>query len=230
MSELKSINIYADPIINPNCSEFEINGYTISEFIIKELVPVIGIHPYPLNELFLMVSSICRLKPTHIFEWGTNVGISARIFFEISQKFGINSEIHSIDLPDSIEHAEHPHYNRGKFVKGIKGVKLYQGDGLAKSLEICANIDKDFNALFFIDGDHGYGTVKRELTAIIEAVPGANILLHDTFYQSSESGYYIGPYQAIVDTLTDMPDKYSVISTNMCLPGMTLLYKLFELI
>jgi cephalosporin hydroxylase len=175
-----------------------------------------------------MVSSVCRLRPTHIFEWGTHIGKSARIFFEISKKFGINSEIHSTDLPDTVEHVEHPHNERGKFVKGINEVKLYQGDGLIKSLEICASIGKNFNALFFVDGDHGYETVKHELTAIIKAVPNANILLHDTFYQSPESGYYTGPYQAVVDTLSNIniSDKYSVISTNMCLPGMTLLYKL----
>lgn len=57
-------------IVNPDCSEFEVNNQLISEFILKKLVPIVGIHPYPLNELMLMVAAVCRLEPTHIFEWG----------------------------------------------------------------------------------------------------------------------------------------------------------------
>jgi hypothetical protein len=57
-------------------------------------------------------------------------------------------------------------------------------------------------------------------------MPGAAILLHDTFYQSEQSGYNIGPYKAITEILDSMSETYQVMSTTTGLPGMTLLYKL----
>jgi hypothetical protein len=48
--------------------------------------------------------------------------------------------------------------------------------------------------------------------------------LHDTFYQSSGSGYNIGPYQAIKDVVT-AAHGYKIIRQDLGLPGMTLLYK-----
>jgi hypothetical protein len=81
--------------------------------------------------------------------------------------------------------------------------------------------------LFFIDGDHGYDSVKRELEGIIGAVPEANILLHDTFFQSPESHYNIGPYQAVQDVLRTVP-PYRILRQDLGLPGMTLLYRKAE--
>jgi cephalosporin hydroxylase len=205
--------------------EFEVEGYTISDFILKKLIPIVGFHPYPLNELCLMVSSLCRLQPTHIFEWGTHVGKSARIFHESKKCFGINTEIHSIDLPDDVEHEEHPHKHRAHYVKHIEDVKLYQGDGVSTAMEICATIKGKINPLFYIDGDHEYTSVLRELKIIHENVDNANILLHDTFYQTSESGYNVGPFLAIQEFLNTFPNKYKRIDSQLGLPGMTLLYQ-----
>ena len=91
---------YRDPNVNTHCTEFEINNWVISDFIVNCLVPIVGVHPFPLNELQLMVGTVCRFQPTHIFEWGTNIGKSARIFYETTNSFKIDAEIHSIDLPD----------------------------------------------------------------------------------------------------------------------------------
>ena len=215
-----------DPAVNVNCSEFEVNNWIISEFIFQKLVPIVGITPYPINELALMVSAICRLKPTHIFEWGTHIGKSARIFYETAKHFGLSTEIHSIDLPDEIDHHEHPKEKRGMFVKGIPVVRLYQGEGVETALEIYRKVSKMCRPLVYIDGDHSYTAVKRELGEIIKNMPNASILLHDTFYQSAESGYNLGPYKAITDTLSNMPHRYKIISANTGLPGMTLLYHL----
>jgi cephalosporin hydroxylase len=213
-------------VVNPQCGELEVNNWMISEFIIDELVPVVGVHPYPINEQCMMVAAVCALKPTHIFEWGTNLGKSARIFYEAARKFGISTQIYSVDLPDDIGHVEHPKGKRGIYVKSIKDIKLFQGDGLEISLREYTNIKHQINAipLFFIDGDHCYSSVKRELEGIIEAIPRANILLHDTFYQSSMSGYNIGPYQAVKDVIT-AACNYNIIRQDLGLPGMTLLYK-----
>jgi len=212
-----------DPAVNVNCSEFEVNNWIISEFIFQKLVPIVGVTPYPINELALMVSAVCRLKPTHIFEWGTHIGKSARIFYETAKHFGLSPEIHSIDLPDEIDHHEHPREKRGMFVKGIPAVRLYQGDGVKTALEIHRKVSEMCRPLVYIDGDHSYSAVKRELGEIIKNMPNASILLHDTFYQSAESGYKLGPYKAITDTLSNMPHRYKIISTNTGLPGLTLL-------
>lgn len=215
----------SEPAKNMQCSEFEVDNWLISDFLVRKLIPVVGTHPYPVAELNLMVSAVSRLKPQQIFEWGTNIGKSARIFYETAKQFGIQLEIHSIDLPDNLEHAEHPKSSRGRMVKGCPGVSLYQADGLTKSIEIYRR-HPDNRTLVFIDGDHSYESVRRELAGIVEAMPRAAILLHDTFYQSEQSGYNVGPYKAVEELLAAIPGRYRVMSTITGLPGMTLLYTL----
>jgi cephalosporin hydroxylase len=198
----------------------------MSEFILDKIIPTVGIKPFPLDELSLMISAFCWTQPTHVFEWGTHVGKSARIFYESAKYFKIPTEIHSIDLPEEIDHVEHPHKKRGKLVRGKKDVFLHLGDGLNTSLEIYKKLPAENRVLFFVDGDHSYESVKRELLGIIENAPTANVLLHDTFYQSDESGYNIGPYKAIKDVLNEKSNHdYKIIETKTGLPGMTFLYK-----
>jgi cephalosporin hydroxylase len=214
---------YADPVVNENCSEFEVNNWIISDFIIHDIIPVAGVHPFPLGDLVLMVSAVCRFKPTHVFEWGTHIGKSARIFYETISHFGISTQIHSIDLPENVDHVEHPHEQRGMLVRDIPEVKLHLGDGLTTSMEILSRVSAPVDPLFFLDGDHSYESVRRELQAILARFPRAAILVHDTFYQSRASGYNIGPYKAIENTLLER-DAVSRIDTRTGLPGMTLLY------
>lgn len=205
--------------------EFETNNWKLSSFILRKIVPVAGVHPFPLSELSLMVSAVAWQKPTHIFEWGTHIGKSARIFFETCKFLKIDTVIHSVDLPDEIEHVEHPHHLRGKLVRGKKNVVLHQGDGVGTSLKIYASLEPDTRPLFFVDGDHSYESVCRELSAIIENVNKPAIILHDTFYQTKESGYNIGPHKAIEDMLLQFSQiKFKRIDTLTGLPGMTFLY------
>lgn len=117
--------MYPDPVVNADCTKFEINNWIVTDFIIQKLIPIVGSHPFPVNEQFLLAASICRFKPDHIFEWGTNIGKSARIFYEITSHFKIPTQIHSVDLPESVYHAEHPRHRRGQYVKGLKNVTLY---------------------------------------------------------------------------------------------------------
>jgi hypothetical protein len=79
-------------------------------------------------------------------------------------------------------------------------------------------------AVFFVDGDHSYDSVRRELEGIIESVEHPVVLLHDTFYQSSDSGYNTGPYRAIRDLLRQRGSAYKTIDTKTGLPGMTLVF------
>lgn len=228
--------VHQEAVINPHCHELEVNNWVISEFIIHKLVPVVGIHPYPINEQCLMATAVCALKPALIFEWGTNLGKSARIFYETAHQFKVRTQIYSIDLPDDVEHIEHPGEKRGMYVRRLEGVHLLQGDGLETSLRVyrerMASLSPEDKGLakaplFFIDGDHGYDSVKRELGGIISAIPEANILLHDTFFQSPESNYNIGPYKAVQDALQTAP-PYKILRQELGLPGMTLLYRKTE--
>jgi cephalosporin hydroxylase len=216
------------PALNIHCSEFEVNNWIVSEFIVGTVVPIVGVHPFPLNELVLMVSAVCRLQPDHIVEWGTHLGKSARIFYETSKFFGLHIDVHSVDLPNEMVHQEHPGQQRGVLVQGLREVTLHQGDGLTVCLEIHHRIGKPNKTLVFIDGDHNHDSVKRELTGVMTHMPEANILLHDTFFQSAESGYNVGPSQAIAEAMAAAPGRYRTLSTDTGLPGMTLLYQLAQ--
>lgn len=215
---------YPDPAAQHHGSEFEVNNWIISDFVARRLVPVVGFHPFPLNELMLMTAAVCHFKPQLIFEWGTNIGKSARIFYEAAEAFSVPCEIHSIDLPDHVFHNEHPRSDRGIMVRNINKVTLHQADGLTKSLELIEQKKPDGNVLFFVDGDHSYESVKKELEGILSKVPGAAALLHDTFYQSEEAGYNTGPYRAINEVMQARASGYKRVSTNMGLPGMTLIF------
>jgi len=215
---------YSNAVVNQESSCFEVNNWVISDFVVHVLVPVVGTHPFPLNELMLMTSAVCRFKPTHIFEWGTNIGKSARVFYEAARAFDVQTEIHSVDLPHKTDHVEHPHRKRGMFVRGIKGVSLHLGDGLSVSMEILSAAGTPNRPLFFLDGDHAYESVKRELEAITASCPDSPILVHDTFFQSKDSGYNVGPYRAVEKVLEGSPNGYVSIVANTGLPGMTLLH------
>jgi cephalosporin hydroxylase len=213
-----------NPATNRAASEFEVDSWAISQFVMRELVPVVGIHPFPLHELMLMTGTVCRLEPAEIFEWGTHIGKSARILYEITSHYRIAAEIHSTDLPDDVEHGEHPHADRGRLVRGLPRVHLHQGDGLDTSLKIWRADGRKPRPLFFVDGDHAYESVLRELAGIASEVPDAAILLHDAFYQSPDSGYNVGPYQAIEEVLAIWPGRFRKVHSGLGLPGMTLLY------
>ncbi len=126
------------PVKNEKCTEFEVDNWVLSEFIVQDLIKIVGFAPFPLNELLLMAGAVCRLRPEYIFEWGTHVGKSARIFSETCLHFGIQTQIHSTDLPDDVYHSEHPGNLRGKLVRNSANVFLHQGDGLSTSLEIAS--------------------------------------------------------------------------------------------
>jgi cephalosporin hydroxylase len=213
---------HADPARDGDPLEFEVDTWALSSFVVDTLVPAVGVHPYPLNELLLMAGSVTRFRPTHIFEWGTHLGISARIFHETCTHFGLETEIHSVDLPPSRRHVEQPGEERGRYVEGISDVTLHLGDGLKESLRIVRKAP-GAAPLFFVDGDHEYASVQRELESIFEHLPDAVMLVHDTFFQNEESGYNTGPYRAVTDFCAAHPHIRRV-DTAIGLPGMTLLY------
>lgn len=214
-----------EPSLNEHCTEFEVNNWLISDFVLAKLIPTVGVRPFPISELMIMSGAVCRLRPTHIFEWGTHVGKSARVFYETTRFFKIECDIHSIDLPDHVAHIEHPGRRRGELVKNLDRIFLHQGDGLETALAIYHSLAGERRVLFFLDGDHSYESVRREIEGIISTVKDAWIVVHDTFYQSKEAGYNIGPYRAIEDSLRGIPTRYAQIAQNLGLPGMILLYR-----
>lgn len=224
-SKPQTLGKFPNPIVNPECSELEVNKWVVSDFVLKNLIPTVGINPFPLDELMLMATAVTYFKPNYIFEWGTHVGKSARVFYETIKAFDINSHIHSIDLPDDVVHIEHPKHQRGEMVKGLKEITLYQGDGIAKAMEIYKTLKDNPSVLFFVDGDHSYDSVKKEFSMILKEVKNPVVLLHDTLLQDEKSGYNIGPYHAIKDVLAGKENEYRVISTQTGLPGMTLVCK-----
>lgn len=212
-----SKNLYAG-------KELEVDKWNLSEFILNKLINIVGTNPYPLDELMLMSSAVILCKPKYIIEWGTHVGKSARIFHEVSKFYKINVEIYTYDLPDNVDHNEHPRAKRGIFIKNIKNIHAYQADALLHGMQILIeNNAIDNEVLFYIDGDHGYESVYNELITIYNKFPKANILLHDTYFQTEDSKYNIGPYLAINDFISSTKANYKTTTTNLGLPGMTLL-------
>ncbi|MGD0781136.1 MAG: hypothetical protein ABR954_10240 [Dehalococcoidales bacterium] len=200
------------------------NNWALSDFVVSKLIPFTGTTPFPLNELLLMSGALLRFQPDHLFEWGTHIGKSARIFYETVRTFNIHCTIHTIELPDEVAHVEHPGRQYAVLIRNMPQIRKYRGDGLEESFRIARSMHTKTRFMFFLDGDHSYTSVHRELDAIVHKFPLACIILHDTFFQSADSGYNIGPYQAIETALKSNSEKYQVIHTATGLPGMTLLY------
>ena len=118
---------WPDPVRNSNASEFEVDLWTLSRFLLDRIVPAVGTHPYPLNELLLMTAAACRLKPSAVFDWGTHIGASARVFYECERAFRLGYEIHSIDLPADATHVEHPGQEHGRLVRGLERSSEHRG-------------------------------------------------------------------------------------------------------
>jgi hypothetical protein len=170
-----------------------------------------------------MTAAACRLRPSVVFDWGTHIGVSARIFYECDKAFKLGFEVHSIDLPPETTHVEHPGQKHGRLVRGVDKVHLYRGDGVRMGLELWHKLGQPKRPLFFVDGDHAYESVRDELMSIFATIPDASAIAHDTFFQSAESNYNVGPALAIDEVLKRFPARFEVFKTGLGLPGMTLL-------
>jgi cephalosporin hydroxylase len=189
-----------------------------SKFVAESLLPRAGYWPYPPGELHLLTVTLLWWQPDMIFEWGTNVGNSARIFHWIAEAFEIDTEIHSIDLPSDVSHVENVKELRGSLVRDFSDVHLHLGDGVNKALELFAAL-KPRRPLFYVDGDHRADTVTRELEAVWATAPVAPILLDDTH----DWGIADSPRPAMLQFLERHDGEYEVFETVATLPGMSLL-------
>lgn len=218
----KSLRAYNSKLDSTTRSLPEADKWALSEFILQKIIPVVGFHPYPLDELLLMCSTLAHFRPDVILEWGTHTGKSARIFYEAATHLNLSAQIHSIDLPPDKTHVENIHdtSQRGIFVRG-RPVTLHLGDGLTVARKVLFERNPNL-PLFFVDGDHSYASVQNELNGIKRMAPRAVVLAHDTFLQGSESGYNCGPYEALGEFATH--HQLPVQTTVLGLPGMSLTY------
>lgn len=169
---------------------------------VSAICTLLEIPGYPDEEIGLMVDTLEKFRPYWIFEWGTNRGSSARIFWEAARLIPLQVEIHTTELPNGIDYLEHPGDDSGLFVRGLERVTQHRGDGVETSLSL-ANLLPKRKTLFFIDGDHSYEPVLSELYEVSETYPGACILLHDTGHSAS------GPRDAL-DTFLGPHLRYDV--------------------
>jgi len=149
-------------------------------------------------------------------EIGTHAGKSARIWWELSRMSGGRTEIHTIDLHDP-SHAEYPGRALGKMIRGLPVVQHY-GDGFAVADRLLpAFAGKP--CLLFLDGDHAFETVAKELTLVERHPDVIGVLVHDTFHQPG-SGYNHGPYEAVAKFVQSHAVR-EVVHAHVGLPGMT---------
>ena len=98
-----------------------------------------------------------------------------------------------------------------------------KGHGVKVALDQWQKLGRPKRPLFFVDGDHAYESVRDELSDIFSTIPDASALAHDTFFQSEESSYNVGPARAIDEIIGKFPSRFHVTKSGLGLPGMTLL-------
>jgi len=140
------------------------------------------------DEVLFMATLMNVRKPRYVFEWGTNVGASARIFYEAAVLLEIPCEVHTIELPMELSHldVDHPGERIGIYLPdddGHKTVKMcsWWGDGVTMAMELHDSVRPE-PTLFYVDGDHRFESVMRELRLIRHKAPTTPILMHDTIH------------------------------------------------
>lgn len=169
------------------CCEADVGQ--LDGFVLEKILPKTGLL-YPFAEMALMALVVDRVQPTHIFEWGTNIGGSAKVFYHITESLGLDIPIHTWDLPEDVSHGQHPGENHAKLAKGLSRVHLHRDDGLKGALaqyQIEKKKNQKIRPLFFVDGDHSYKSVIREITGLIAVQDEFHLLAHDTFPQKPDA-------------------------------------------
>lgn len=145
----------------------------------------IGLHDYPDEHIALFQDTVERLKPTHIFEWGTNWGESARIWYELTEGQDPLCQIHTTDINMlGAPCGEHPghlhgHWIRGQTVMDRPRLHWRRGEGCETSIRLWKVLLPE-HSLFFIDDSHRVLANARYLRAISHECPPAVIIVHDS--------------------------------------------------
>lgn len=180
-----------------------------------EVIHGLEVVGYEDRELRMMFEAVKEVKPDFIGDWGTNRGSSARIMFESCRLLAYPTKIVTVELPIELSMSDdsHPRGDVGFFLSGTN-VLSFVGDGVTTALRSYAATVSAENPLFFIDGDHLYENVLRELFLIERVCPVHSLLLHDTNY---DPGAAIRTYLS-----REREDLYEVYYVDSA-PGMTLL-------
>jgi hypothetical protein len=235
---------------------FQTSGSHLVNRIVRHvtMLNVPGCFPYPIPEIAIMAAAMVHARPDLVFEWGTNVGCSARVFFEAAKDLGLDTVIYSVDLPLEMSclHVQnplpgcavwHPGSSVGAVVRGevfAGRVFLHEGDGLDVSKKIWN--EKGWPAariLWFLDGDHRHENVLRELNEILD---------HESCRRGRGGGWewswpgdgcYIllhdthglnglspGPHSALSQVFKSVSDRFGKVESHIGPPGMTLLFPL----
>jgi len=202
-----------------NLRYVECDKSSLSVFCMRRLVPIVRTSPFPLDELLLMAASVVFFRPRLIIDWGTHIGASARVFYETCRWYKVDAEIHSIDLPEDVDHPQHPREIYALLLRNTS-VRLHRGDGVTVAVGLIKERG-DPAPLCMLDGDHSYETVTRELAAISEIAPMATILVHDTFHQEGRN--QSGAYSAVKDFVSSCRKIHQIIDSNIGPPGLTLI-------
>lgn len=147
----------------------------------QELIEKLELPGYGLDEVGFMEETVIWCKPSFIADWGTNLGSSARIFWELSYLHGLFPQIVTVDLPLALAALDRDHAGgRTGILSKEKTIIHLTGDGVIEALTRYVHYGRPEKALFFVDGDHSLHNVVRELNMIERLAPTAMILLHDT--------------------------------------------------
>jgi len=205
----------------------EANSFELDRFVLEKILPHAG-WLYPVAEVSLMALVVDRVRPTHIFEWGTNIGGSAKIFHLITEALQMNTEIHTWDLPENVPHGQDPGTEHGKLARGLPRVHFHREDGLAGALAKMKserNQHPQFRPLFFVDGDHSYTSVIREITGLISAQEEFHLLAHDTFVQKPDGkGQSRESWLGCPAALDAAAKEYRWLNVGFGNPGMAYLW------
>ena len=74
------------PFTSLNGARLECDTWELGQFVYRKLIQIVGAKPFPPHELMLMAAAMVWLRPKIVVEWGTNIGVSARVFHEVNTR------------------------------------------------------------------------------------------------------------------------------------------------
>lgn len=203
-------------------SLFEVDCWILSELLLKEVIPKIGVRPYPLNEQMLMAAAVAFVQPKIIVEWGTHLGKSARLFWQVKEALGLSGcRVCTVDSMNS-DQPEYPGAARGRYL-GQTGVEQIVGDGAQVAAQL---IDGSCEpVLLYVDGDHSREATKQDFALWPKLPAGSGLLAHDVFFQTP-SAYNVGPWESLQELVETHQETIAQMQWQLLgLPGMAFMGK-----
>lgn len=156
-------------------------GFSPAAAKFVESIRLYHIPGYGDDEVGFMAETAWRTDPDVIFDWGTNLGASARIFHELHY-----CEVVTVDLPPALEPLDRDHagVSTGRILH--PSIRQLHGDGVTMALQTFRE-GPYVKPLFFLDGCHLAENVFREIWSINRVCPQGSLLIHDTRQQPGKS-------------------------------------------